>query len=81
MFLWVFYGLLVRNTRKKSGFNQRKTAVLEVMCHYSLLSIRFTEKYLSGSSSVEEELTAGQSEIKLWVLRAVNTFALPEASK
>lgn len=39
------------------------------MCHYSLLSIRFTEKYLSDSFSVEEELAAGpgQTEIKLTI--------------
>lgn len=40
-----------------------------------LLSERFTERYLSGSFSVEEELTAGpgQTEIKLAVQKAVNT--------
>ena len=33
-----------------------------------LLSERFTERYLSGSFSVEEELTAGpETEIKLAV--------------
>ena len=50
------------------------------MCHYSLLSTRFTERYLSGSFSVEEESTAGpgQAEIQLAVPRAVNISALPE---